>query len=117
MIKFPRQLVAPEPDPALQPPDPDAVAALRAKPAMLVEGMDDTALIPRHMIPAFRLAYPDAPVIELPKAGHFTPEDAPGTLLALLQLFLQTARVTCTKKPIGLQWGETDRFPIFWRQS
>lgn len=93
VIKFPRQLVAPEPDPALQPPDPDAVAALRAKPAMLVEGMDDTALVPRHMIPAFRLAYPDAPVIELPKAGHSTPEDAPGTLLALLQLFLQTPYV------------------------
>ncbi|WP_461062013.1 alpha/beta fold hydrolase [Streptomyces pseudoechinosporeus] len=90
VIRFPQQFVVPEPDPALKPPDPDAVAALRAKPAMLVEGMRDTALIPRHMIPAFRLAYPDAPVIELPEAGHFTPEDAPETLLALLQLFLQT---------------------------
>ena len=60
---------------------------------MVVEGMDDAALIPRHMIPAFRLAYPVAPVIELLGAGHFTPEDAPETLLALLQLFLQTPHV------------------------
>lgn len=67
------------------------MAALRAKPAMLVEGMRDTALTPRCMVPAFRLAYPGAPVIEIPEAGHFTPEDAPETLLALLQLFLQTS--------------------------
>lgn len=66
------------------------MAALRAKPAMLAEGMADTALVPRHTIPAFRLACPDAPVIELPGVGHFTPEDAPETLLALLELFLQT---------------------------
>src|SRR5690242_12445595 len=58
VIKFPQQLVVPEPDPALGPPDPDAVAALRAKPAMPVEGMRDTALIPRHTIPAFPARLP-----------------------------------------------------------
>ncbi|OKI00182.1 haloalkane dehalogenase [Streptomyces sp. CB02923] len=98
VIRFPQQLVAPEtgpetgPDanPLTPPPDRDAVAAVRAKPAVLVEGMRDTALVPRHVIPAFRLAYPEAPVIELPDAGHFTPEDAPGELLTALQLFLET---------------------------
>jgi hypothetical protein len=51
------------------------------------------------VIPAFRLACPDVPVIELPKVGHFSPEDAPETLpedapetlVALLQPFLQTS--------------------------
>lgn len=90
VIRFPRQLVAPDPADAPPAPDPAAVAAVRTKPAMLVEGMRDTALIPRYMIAAFSEAYPDAPVIELPDAGHFTPEDAPETLLALLELFLKT---------------------------
>ncbi|GAA5106014.1 alpha/beta fold hydrolase [Nocardia iowensis] len=91
VIRFPQQLVAPDPDaPASVAADPSAVAALRAKPAMLVEGMCDTALLPRYVIPAFRAAFPDAPVIELPGAGHFPQEDAPDTLLALIDLFLKT---------------------------
>lgn len=94
VIRFPQQLVAPQsitPDPdAVYPPvDPDAIAAVRAKPAMLVEGMRDTALLPRHMIPAFQATFPHAPVIELPDAGHFTPEDAPETLLALVKAFMK----------------------------
>ncbi|WP_280272239.1 alpha/beta fold hydrolase [Nocardia wallacei] len=90
VLRFPQQLVAPDPAAAPTPPDPQAVAALRAKPAILVEGMRDTALLPRHIIPAFRLAYPDAPVIELPHAGHFTPEDTPHELLTALELFLHS---------------------------
>jgi pimeloyl-ACP methyl ester carboxylesterase len=89
VIEFPRQLLVSAPDPALTPPDAAAIAAVRAKPAMLVEGMRDTAIVPRHAISAFRLAFPEAPVIELPDAGHFPTEDAPETLLALLQLFLK----------------------------
>ncbi|MEV0119477.1 hypothetical protein AB0H77_40530 [Streptomyces sp. NPDC050844] len=92
VVRFPQQLVAPDPDAHPVPaPAPTAVAAVRGQPAMLVEGMRDTALLPRHVIPAFRLAHPDAPIVELPDAGHFTPEDAPETLLALPQLFLETA--------------------------
>lgn len=91
VIRFPQQLIAPDPTDTPAPPDPEAVAALRSKPAVLVEGMQDTALLPCHIIPAFRLAYPDAPIIELPHSGHFTPEDAPQELLATLELFLQTS--------------------------
>ena len=68
----------------------EAIAALRAVPAMLAVGMRDTALLPQYVIPSFRLSYPDAPVVEIPSAGHFPTEDAPETLLALLDLFLQT---------------------------
>lgn len=52
--------------------------------------MRDTALVPEYVIPSFRPAYPDAPVVEMPSAYHFPAEDAPETLLALLELFLQT---------------------------
>ncbi|KZM75644.1 alpha/beta fold hydrolase [Nocardia terpenica] len=91
VLRFPQQLVAPDPNAAPAAPNPEAVAALCAKPAILVEGMRDTALLPRHIIPAFRLAYPHAPIIELPHSGHFTPEDAPHELLAALELFLHSS--------------------------
>ena len=33
---------------------------------MLAVGMRDTALLPQYVIPAFKLSYPDAPVVEIP---------------------------------------------------
>ncbi|MFE9579166.1 alpha/beta fold hydrolase [Nocardia sp. NPDC006044] len=92
-IRFPQQVVAPGPKPSLPEPDPAAAAAVRAKPAILLEGMQDTALLPRYIIPAFRAAFPDAPVIELPNAGHFPQEDTPDAVLAALELFLQTTPI------------------------
>ena len=90
VIAFPRQVLEGPQGPPPGPPPMEAVAALRAVPAMLAVGMRDTALLPEYVIPSFRLAYPDAPVVEIPSAGHFPTEDAPETLLALLELFLQT---------------------------
>lgn len=57
---------------------------------MLAVGLHDTALFPPLVKAAFRAAYPHAPVVDLPGAGHFPPEDAPEALLALLELFLRT---------------------------
>ncbi|MDX3456098.1 hypothetical protein PV396_29860 [Streptomyces sp. ME02-8801-2C] len=37
-------------------------------------GMRDTALLPEYVIPSFRLSYPHAPVVEIPRAGHFPTE-------------------------------------------
>lgn len=53
-------------------------------------GMRDTALLPEYVIPAFKLSYPDAPVVEIPDADASRPRRHPKTLLALLDLFLQT---------------------------
>jgi pimeloyl-ACP methyl ester carboxylesterase len=61
------------------------------KPAMLAEGMRDHAIPPDLAIERFRARYPQAPVVELPNAGHFCQEDAPETLVALLQQFLQSS--------------------------
>jgi cis-3-alkyl-4-acyloxetan-2-one decarboxylase len=87
-IRFPQQIVAPDPVPATV-PDPTAVAAVQAKPAMLAVGMHDSALLAGHVMAAFRAGYPAAPIVELTGAGHFPSEDAPEALLALIQLFLQ----------------------------
>jgi cis-3-alkyl-4-acyloxetan-2-one decarboxylase len=65
------------------------VDALKSKPAMLAEGMHDHAIPPERAIADFRALWPDGPVVELPNAGHFCQEDAPETLVALIQQFLQ----------------------------
>ena len=65
------------------------VDALRAKPAMLAEGMKDKAIPPELAIADFRALFPRAPVVELDDAGHYCQEDAPETLIALIQQFMQ----------------------------
>ena len=62
---------------------------LRAKPAMLAEGMEDRAIPPARAIADFRALWPDGPVVELPGVGHFCQEDAPEVLVPLIQQFVQ----------------------------
>ena len=88
VIRFPEQIVAPDPNTPPRRPDPAAVEALRKKPIMLAEGMQDRALLPQHFIPIFQAGFPGAPVVELPHAGHFCQEDQPETLVALLEQFI-----------------------------
>ena len=90
-IRFPQQIVAPEPDPLAVAPVGASVRSLQAKPALLVVGLRDSALLPEHVRAAFRAGFPVAPVVDLPSAGHFPQEDAPDALLAAMQLFLHTA--------------------------
>jgi cis-3-alkyl-4-acyloxetan-2-one decarboxylase len=90
VIDFPRQLIAPhEFDPIPVPePAPDAVTAIRGKPAMLAFGMHDRALLARHMIPIFAGAFPDAPIARLGSAAHFCQEDEPELLICLISQFI-----------------------------
>jgi cis-3-alkyl-4-acyloxetan-2-one decarboxylase len=62
---------------------------LTAKPAMLVVGLRDRAIAPEHQIADFRILFPSGPIVTLPNAGHFCQEDAPETIVALIQQFLQ----------------------------
>ncbi len=63
--------------------------ALKAKPAMLASGEEDFAIHPEQARADFRSLFPDAPIISLPGVGHFCQEDAPETLVALIQEFMQ----------------------------
>lgn len=63
---------------------------VRAKPAMLAYGLEDRAIHPEHMMADFRALFPNGPVVELPGVGHFCQEDAPQTLVALIQSFIQS---------------------------
>jgi cis-3-alkyl-4-acyloxetan-2-one decarboxylase len=66
--------------------------ALRAKPAMLVRGIHDHAIDGARMVGAFRTLWPEGPVVELENAGHFSQEDAPEIIVALIQQFMQLRR-------------------------
>jgi haloalkane dehalogenase len=65
------------------------VEAIRRKPAMLAEGMNDLAVLPWIALGHFREAFPHGTVVELPGAGHFCQEDQPATLVALIEQFVQ----------------------------
>ncbi len=65
------------------------VEELRKKPAMLAEGMCDHAIPPARAIADFRILFPNRPIVELENVGHFCQEDAPDTLVALIQQFIQ----------------------------
>jgi haloalkane dehalogenase len=67
----------------------EACEAFRSKPVMFAEGMRDHAIPPALALGNFRAQFPDAPVVELPGAGHFCQEDVPETLVALIQQFIQ----------------------------
>ncbi len=63
--------------------------AVKGKPAMLVSGDMDFGIAPEFVRADFRALYPEAPVVPLPGVGHFCQEDVPGTLVALIQGFVQ----------------------------
>lgn len=65
------------------------VEELKKKPAMLAIGMADQALDGDRVIADFKSLYPQGPVVELDGVGHFSPEEAPETLIALIQQFIQ----------------------------
>jgi haloalkane dehalogenase len=64
------------------------VPALRAKPALMIEGMLDRAIPPVLALADFAGLWPKAPVIKVPGAGHYIQEDAPEVVLPALQTFL-----------------------------
>ena len=65
------------------------VEELRRKPAMLAEGMRDRAIPPERAITDFKTLFPNGPIVGLENVGHFCQEDAPETLVALIQQFIQ----------------------------
>ena len=64
------------------------VPALRDKPAIMIEGMLDRAIPAALAIADFRGIWPDAPVVEVPGAGHYIQEDAPEVVVPVLLGFL-----------------------------
>lgn len=68
------------------------VAALRDKPALMIEGMLDRAIPPALALADFAGIWPNAPIIQVPGAGHYIQEDAPEVVVPALQTFLGMLR-------------------------
>ena len=64
------------------------VAALRGKPALMLEGMLDRAIPPALALADFAGLWPNAPIVQVPQAGHYIQEDAPEVVVPALQTFL-----------------------------
>jgi haloalkane dehalogenase len=68
------------------------VAALRDKPALMIEGMLDRAIPPALAMADFAGLWPDAPIVRVPDAGHYIQEDAPEIVIPALLTFLGMLR-------------------------
>jgi haloalkane dehalogenase len=68
------------------------VPALKARPALMIEGMLDRAIPSALALADFEGLWPDAPVVRVPHAGHYIQEDAPEITLSALQTFLAMIR-------------------------
>ena len=69
---------------------PGVIEAMRTKPAMTVIGEEDRSLPPILARAFLHEIWPDAPFITLPNVGHFAQEDAPGTLVAMIEQFVRS---------------------------
>ena len=65
------------------------VAAIREKPAFMIEGMLDRAIPPALALADFAGLWPNAPAVKVPGAGHYIQEDAPEIVIPALQTFLR----------------------------
>ena len=71
---------------------------IRELPALAIWGAADKTLHAKHFIPLFRSVFPSGWVYELNDAGHYSLEDAPETIGALVRQFLDlTAKATSSK--------------------
>ncbi|MFE3260234.1 alpha/beta fold hydrolase [Nocardia sp. NPDC059229] len=71
-------------------PSDHAREHLKSCPALAIWGMADDTLAADHFLPLFRAAFPNGQVNELPDTGHYSLEDNPAIITALLKLFLDT---------------------------
>jgi pimeloyl-ACP methyl ester carboxylesterase len=61
----------------------------RRLPVSSTSGFRSLVEAPAVQIADFKGIWPDRPIVKLPNAGHFSQEDEPDVLIALIQLFVQ----------------------------
>jgi haloalkane dehalogenase len=69
-------------------PDEEAKRIIAAKPALSIWGQADRTLHAEHFLPLFTALFPQAAQHVLPGAGHYSLEDAPKAINALIAGFL-----------------------------
>lgn len=92
-IQFPRNLLLPETWTYFHEGEElsGAMDAVRAKPALLIQGELDPNVPVFVAEMMFRMIWPNAPIVKVPNASHYLQEDAPEVALALIEQFVQTS--------------------------
>jgi haloalkane dehalogenase len=70
-------------------PDAAAKRAIQSKPALAIWGQADRTLHAEHFLPLFSGLFPHAEIHRLAGAGHYSLEDSPEEVAALISKFLQ----------------------------
>ncbi|KAL7909389.1 putative Alpha/beta hydrolase [Trichoderma velutinum] len=65
------------------------ISAVRAKPAMMIEGTKDKVLLAKYFVPVFKKGFPSAPIHYLDQASHFLLEDEPKKIGELILEFIK----------------------------
>jgi cis-3-alkyl-4-acyloxetan-2-one decarboxylase len=78
---------------------PEDQAAVRRKPAIMIEGMRDKVLLAKYFVPVFKTTFPNAPIHYLENASHFCLEDAPEEISRLILDFIAINSTGYTLKP------------------
>lgn len=77
-------------------PDAAARREIASKPALAIWGMADRTLQAEQFLPLFQHVFPAAPIHRLTQAGHYSLEDAPDAVAALIASFLRSERERVT---------------------
>ncbi|KAM0254377.1 hypothetical protein ACHAQJ_006846 [Trichoderma viride] len=67
----------------------EALAAVKAKPAMMIYGTKDKVLLAKYFVQVFKDAFPNAPIHYLDNASHFLLEDEPEKIGELILSFIK----------------------------
>ena len=70
-------------------PDPVAKREIQSRRALAIWGMADRTLHAAHLLPLFTELFPDAPLHPLAGVGHYSLEDAPDAIAAIIGSFLR----------------------------
>lgn len=86
------------------------IEVLKTIPAMCVVGEEDRAIPSEGVRFRFKSFWPNGPLISLPGAGHYLQEDAPETVAALVEQFIQMNNPPVTFSEPSRAWNETKRW-------
>ena len=87
------------------------INVLKTIPAMCIVGEEDRAMPSEWVKFRFRSFWPNGPVISLPGVGHYLQEDAPETVSALVEQFIQINNPPTAFTEPSRVWNDTKRWP------
>lgn len=87
------------------------IEVLKTIPAMCIVGEEDRAMPTEWVKFRFKSFWPNGPLVSLPGVGHYLQEDAPETVAALVEQFVQMNNPpVVVASPPGRAWNDSKRW-------